>query len=105
MEWIGLSDVIKAVHAAHGGMTPARQTVCRRAGRGLLRARAAILFRDGKEVDGDAIPKEFWSGGQSSINGDWGAGDLQARAPLDSRGYKFVRWEAFGIQFSREDAE
>lgn len=105
MEWVKLSAVIRALHAANSGMTPARPTVCQRAAAGLLRARADAVFRGGVQLDGDTIPKEFWAGGPNSISGDWGTGDLRARTPRDSRSMSFVNWEVFGIQFLREDAE
>lgn len=105
MEWVTSVELKRAL------IRPAMQAeefvnmVSARAAHGLLRAKAKHLINDEKEFGEAEIPKEFWSGGYFCLSGDWDVGDLIATLPRDTRGFQFKKIKAFGIRFSREDAE
>jgi predicted nucleotide-binding protein len=96
--WITAAEAVRLLRPSLGSAV--RTTICKRAYRGLIRARAETFMRDGTEIDGSTIPKEFWwAEGASALEQNWTTGDFGTW--ID----RTVHFEAFGISFLRADVE
>lgn len=105
MEWVTPVELKKALIRPGMQAEELVNMVSARAAHGLLRTKAKHLIDDVDEFGDCEIPREFWSGGWFCFSGDWDVGDLIATLPRDTRGHRFKKIKAFGILFSREDAE
>jgi uncharacterized protein (TIGR02391 family) len=98
--WIAARDAQRLVRDV-GGDIEARQTICKRAHRGLIRAQAEQFVRNGRVEGKVDIPKGFWwAGGEEALEQNWAAGDFETWIQNGS-----VRLQAYGVSFCQEDIE
>ena len=105
MEWVTPVELKKALIRPGLRAEELVNMVSARAAHGLLKTKASHLINDADDLGESEIPTEFWAGGYFCLSGNWDIGDLTATIARDTRGYRFKKIQAFGIQFSREDAE
>jgi hypothetical protein len=106
MEWVTPTKLVDSLKTSGSQPTQILEAICRRASRGLLEARADRLVEQGIDIEGNRIPTDLWGHGYAALKGSaWSLGDLVFTIPQDTRGYRFKRFEAFGVTFSRADAE
>jgi len=112
MEWVSTNVLMNALGA------PAVRTgsdvayrVCKRAHEGLLRTRAKAFFKGSEELGPCDLPKEFWwAEGHAALDQDWTSGDFATSGPEARRTAWMAdgpvrEWRAYGVEWSREDAE
>jgi hypothetical protein len=98
-EWITAAEAMTILKPAFG-THEARMTICKRAHRGIIRARTQHFIMNGKTWDNCDIPKEFWwAEGHQRLRQNWTAGDFETSTNDQ------VRMEAFGVSFLRAEIE
>jgi len=69
-EWISAVDALRILNIPYG--FSARETICKRAHVGIVRARAVKILRDDKPQENTNVPKKFWwAGGQAALEQNW----------------------------------
>jgi predicted nucleotide-binding protein len=110
-EWITAANALALLEPALTTYS-AKMAICKRAYRGLIRARAERFIIDNKSRDNVEIPNQFWwAEGNEALKQDWRAGDFDTWTDLSRvsgnphlSGGK-VHMEAFGVSFLRADIE
>jgi predicted nucleotide-binding protein len=98
-EWMSAEDALAFLGMRHD---LAAHTICTRAYRGLIKARAKLYIdateRGSEDVE---VPREFWWA-KGEMTADWRTGDFET----PSRGINgFTNLHAFGVEFRRSDIE
>lgn len=103
--WMSANAALKLV-AQYNGSSLAARSILNRSSSGMLLARAR-LFRKyrgngSEDVHDDTLPSDFWHASQKGS--DWAAGDFTVQVS-DRHGYRYERWQAFGVMFERAGIE
>jgi uncharacterized protein (TIGR02391 family) len=98
-DWIPAGEAQKLVRDATGDLG-SRQTICKRAHHGLIRARAEQYFIDREPKGAIDVPQAFWwAEGNPALKQNWSTGDFETWIR------NTTRLEAFGVSFHRADIE
>ena len=101
MEWVSAKELMRAFGMEFGAnCSGAAIAVCKRAHAGLLRARAKRFCTAEECRDHVDVPASFWwAEGREALDQDWLTGDFSTW--IEGR----YELRAFGVEFSKEDAE
>lgn len=97
-EWISAAEAMRLLRVPYGHT--ARETICKRAHAGLVRARARMIVLDDKPQEETVIPRKFWwAEGKQALEQNWQAGDFETW-------FDHTRHiQAFGVTFAKDDIE
>jgi nucleoside phosphorylase len=99
-QWLRAADASRLLKAAFNSEYLARQTICKRAHSGLIRARAERYMIDKEGHSNCEVPREFWwAEGEAALTQNWTTGDFETWLRQQ------VRLQAFGVSFLRADIE
>lgn len=104
MEWVSSKELMGAMGAKllHSCSAHA-QRVCKRAHAEMMRARARRFCVGEECADNVDVPAKFWwAEGHQALEQDWESGDFSTW-PSWLNGSQ--QWRAFGVEWSKEDAE
>jgi hypothetical protein len=105
VDWMPAAEALRLV-CERNGVTLATRSIRKRAGSGLLLSWAKLSRCHGRgrytDVADAELPPEFWLAGYTG--GDWSAGDFEMLVG-DRQGYRFQKWQAFGVMFDRAGIE
>lgn len=97
-DWLSAWEAVQRL-APHVGRN-VTFSICKRAHAGLIPARARLILVDGKAMDSDVVPKEFWwAEGHDALKQDWPTGDFSTYKQ------KQIHLQAFGVKFAKDAIE
>ncbi|HEX8444146.1 MAG TPA: hypothetical protein VF631_10925 [Allosphingosinicella sp.] len=103
MEWVSAKELLTALNATTAWPSSVTLAVCRRAFAGELDTIAsAVVIGTEKRRDQRLPTKFWWAGGHEALEQDWERGDFSTMIET-SVGEREMK--AFGVRFSRHDAE
>jgi hypothetical protein len=111
-EWCSAAEAVQLLKPVFKSEFAARMTICKRANKGMIRARAERFITDSKAIDNVAVPPVFWwAEGHEALTQNWTAGDFDTWVNFDKltgnirySGPK-VHLEAINVTFMRSDIE
>jgi predicted nucleotide-binding protein len=97
-EWISAAEALRILKIPYG--FSARETICKRAHAGMVRARAEKIILNNKPQETKTVPKMFWwAKGEAALTQNWRAGDFSTW--IEHKDHI----EVFGVEFVKSELE